>query len=149
MKKGFSTIEVIVYISVFTMIFVLTGKNLTLQLYNYRKNMNYKQEELYVDQAFIYIEEKLKEGDHVEILKNKSDSEIKIVTKGVSDYIKYNRGKIIISYGKSNYGPTNNIMLNVKNFLVEDIENTVYINIITMSGKEYERCFGVKKEKDL
>lgn len=149
MKKAFSIIEVIVYISVFTIIFTLTGKNLILQLCNYGKNMNYQQEELYVDQAFIYIEEKLREGDHIEILEDKSGSEIKIVTKGISDYIKYNRGKIIISYGKSNYGPTNNIMLNVKKFLVHDIENTIYINIITMSGKEYERCFGVKRKKDL
>ncbi|MEW9093685.1 MAG: hypothetical protein AB2417_01275 [Clostridiaceae bacterium] len=149
MKKAFSIIEVIIYISVFTIIFTLTGKNLALQLYNYGKNMNYQQEELYVDQAFIYIEEKLREGDHIEVLKNKNGSEIKIVTKGISDYIKYSRGKIIISYGKSNYGPTNNIMLNVKKFLVHDIENTIYINIITMGGKEYERCLGVKRKKDL
>lgn len=147
MKKGFTIIELIISIGIISIIFISTGKNLILQLNSYKDTISSYKEELYIDQAFLFIEGKIKEGDNIRVLRTSNSDEIEITSRGRSDYIRLNRDKIIISYGSNS--TINNIMIGVKGFVVTEVENTIYIKIILNDRKEYERCFGIKKEEDL
>lgn len=149
MKKGFTLIELIISIGIVSIIFIAVGKNLVLQLSNYKDSISNHKEELYIEQAFLFIEGKIKEGDNIKVLKTSNSDEIEITTRDRSDYIKLYKDKIIISYGKSSYATINNILIGVKGFVVTEVENTIYIKIILSDRKEYERCFGIKKETDL
>ncbi|GAA0723832.1 hypothetical protein GCM10008905_16930 [Clostridium malenominatum] len=149
MKKGFTLIELIISIGIVSIIFITVGKNLVLQLSNYKYSISNHKEELYIDQAFLFIEGKIKEGDNIKVLKTSNSDEIEITTRDRSDYIKLYKDKIIISYGKSSYATINNILIGVKGFVVTEVENTIYIKIILSDRKEYERCFGIRKETDL
>lgn len=150
MKKGFSLIEILICISIISIISLAGIKSLIIYLNLYRKESNYIMEEFYVDQAFIFIEQQLDGAESIYIFKNdKYINEIKVNNREKTNYIKLKNGKLIISYDKSNSKYSNTIMYGVKSFLVENFCNTMYVKITTKHGKEYERCFGIRKKKDL
>ncbi|WP_027624691.1 prepilin-type N-terminal cleavage/methylation domain-containing protein [Clostridium lundense] len=150
MKKGFSLIEILISISIISIISLAGIRSLIIYLNLYRKESNHIMEEFYVDQAFIFIEQQLDAAESIDIFKNNKDvNEIKVNNKDKSNYIKLKNGKLVISYNKSNSKYSNTIMYDVKSFLVEGVCNTVYVKIKTKYGREYERCFGIRKKEDL
>ena len=56
-----------------------------------------------------------------------------------------NSGNIVVTYYTSRYSSaTNNILKNISNFKFTVKENLIYINIITIDGKSFERCLSLK-----
>lgn len=150
MKKGFTLIEILICISIVSIISLIGVKSLITYLSLYRKESSCTLEEFYVDQAFIFIEQQLGEGDGIEIFKNNNNiNEIKVTNNDRCNYIKLKNERLVIAYDKSDSRYNNTIMYGVKEFLVEGFKNTMYVKITTKYGKEYERCFGIRKEKEL
>lgn len=54
-------------------------------------------------------------------------------------------GNIVVTYYKSTYSSaTNNILRNISGFNFTIKENLLYISIITLDGKNFERCLSLK-----
>ncbi|KAJ51495.1 prepilin-type N-terminal cleavage/methylation domain-containing protein [Clostridium tetanomorphum] len=149
MKKGFTLIEVLMSISIISIVSLILFKNLVVYLTLYNKESNIAMEEFYVNEALIFIEQQINEANSVQVLGDANNNELKINYEDKSNYIKIKNGKLVIAYFKSDSGYINNIMLELEDFLVEKSGNLVFVKIITKHGKEYERCFGIREEKDI
>lgn len=150
MKKGFTLIEILITISIVSVMSLLGIKNLVAYLNLYKKESRHTLEEFYVNQAFIFIEEQFDENQYIELFtNNQNKNEIKITSNDISNYIKLKGNKLVIAYYESDSIYTNNIMYDVKNFTVEAVNNIMYVKIMTKYGKEYERCFAIRKKQDL
>ncbi|EJP6473385.1 type II secretion system protein [Clostridium botulinum] len=143
-KKGFSIIEILIGLSIMSIVSLYIIK-VTVK---YTSNYKIKREEAL---EAIYIEET------VNIIKHILDREASSMVVGDSikieryddkgyDYIRKDRtGNIIISYGAKYSPTTNNVCRGVKEFNVKENGNVIHLKIVGKKGKEYTRCL-IKKE---
>ncbi|KOR26653.1 type II secretion system protein [Clostridium sp. L74] len=143
-KKGFSIIEILIGLSIMSIVSLYIIK-VTVK---YTSNYKIKREEAL---EAIYIEET------VNIIKHILDREASSMVVGDSikieryddkgyDYIRKDRtGNIIISYGAKYSPTTNNVCRGVKKFNVKENGNVIHLKIVGKKGKEYTRCL-IKKE---
>ncbi|WP_409069921.1 prepilin-type N-terminal cleavage/methylation domain-containing protein [Clostridium sp. FAM 1755] len=143
-KKGFSIIEILIGLSIMSIVSLYIIK-VTVK---YTSNYKIKREEAL---EAIYIEET------VNIIKHILDREASSMVVGDSikieryddkgyDYIRKDRtGNIIISYGDKYSPTTNNVCRGVKEFNVKENGNVIHLKIVGKKGKEYTRCL-IKKE---
>ncbi|MCR1934172.1 prepilin-type N-terminal cleavage/methylation domain-containing protein [Clostridium tepidum] len=143
-KKGFSIIEILIGLSIMSIISLYIIK-VTVK---YTSNYKIKKEEIL---EYIYVEEAFNTIKH--ILDRESSSivvgdSIKIERyddKGY-DYIRKDKaGNIIISYGAKYSSNTNNVCRGIKEFKVKENGEVIYLKIVGKKGKEYTRCL-IKKE---
>ncbi|WP_125152242.1 prepilin-type N-terminal cleavage/methylation domain-containing protein [Clostridium rectalis] len=149
MKKGFTLVEMIISISLMLSIYTMGFKVMTQYLHYYKKEQNYAVNEFYANEAFIFIEEQIHRADNVELLNNMGKSELKLCKNGMENYIKLKGKKLILTYGNSDTGYHNNILVNIKGLNMYKKGNVLYLAIITEMGSEYERCIGIPKKKVL
>ncbi|OFI07579.1 hypothetical protein CLOACE_01830 [Clostridium acetireducens DSM 10703] len=148
MKKGITIIELLITIGISSMLLIMIMLIFSKTINNYSINMNYRKENFYINEAFIFIESKIEFYQDVEIVNNK----IKLIKKDneTSDWIRMTKnGNIIISYDRCSSINSNNIVKNIEEFKVSKKENIMYISIKSKKGILYERCFGIKKQRDL
>ncbi len=143
-KKGFSIIEILIGLSIMSIVSLYIIK-VTVK---YTSNYKIKREEAL---EAIYIEETVNIIKHIldrEALSMVVGDSIKIERyddKGY-DYIRKDRtGNIIISYGAKYSPTTNNVCRGVKEFNVKENGNVIHLKIVGKKGKEYTRCL-IKKE---
>lgn len=148
MKKGFILIETIIAVSLSFLILLWGIKALGIYTRIY-KNTGYRYlQEFYTNEAFIFIEEKIKEAEQSEIyIDNKGEKSIKLTFHGENNYIRKKEDKLVISYYKINSPYNNNITLDLEEFKLEQVDNLVYVTIKNKGGKGYTRCFYLKEKK--
>ncbi|MDS1002539.1 prepilin-type N-terminal cleavage/methylation domain-containing protein [Clostridium sporogenes] len=143
-KKGFSIIEILIGLSIMSIVSLYIIKVTVKYTSNYKIKREDALEAIYIEEA-------------VNIIKHILDREASSMVVGDSikierydgkgyDYIRKDRtGNIIISYG-ANYSPTtNNICRGVKEFNVKENGDVIHLKIVGKKGKKYTRCL-IKKE---
>lgn len=148
MKKGFTLIETSIAVSISFVILLCGMKFLCIYTRIY-KDAEYRcLQEFYINEAFIFMEEKLKEAEKVQIyVDNKGEKSIQLKLNGEENYIRRKGDKLVMAYYKVNSSYNNNIILNLEEFKLEKINNLMYVTIKNKKGKGYTRCFILKEEK--
>ncbi|CDI49732.1 prepilin-type N-terminal cleavage/methylation domain-containing protein [Clostridium tetani] len=150
MKKGFTLIETIIAVSI-SFVILLWGVKFLGTYTRIYKDTGYRYlQEFYINEAFIFIEEKVKEAEEVQIYTdNKGEKSIQLKFEGENNYIRKKEGKLVISYYKFNSPRNNNIILELEEFKLEQVNNLMYVTIKNKRGKGYTRCFCLKEEKGI
>ncbi|WP_368487845.1 competence type IV pilus minor pilin ComGF [Clostridium sp. BJN0013] len=145
-KKGFTIIEMVIVISLTGILINLPIIAISKYMKLHREEMNYSRENFYVNEAFIIIENEMKNAKYVDIKDNMIILR-RYDNKGY-DYIRQNKGTaIVISYGAINSSNVNNILKDIKDFKLERREKIFYISIKMKRGDLYRRCFAIEREK--
>ncbi|QGU95137.1 prepilin-type N-terminal cleavage/methylation domain-containing protein [Clostridium bovifaecis] len=153
MKKGFTLIELIIAMGVIAIMLTLQVNMLSRQASKYKNFIKSDREESYCREALRFIEGEIYDlnnksirvtGDTLVIKKANGDENT------IREMRKFNgRLKIVITYNKvkNSSRVTDTIVEDIGDFQVKEKENLMFISINTLGGKEYERCFGIGKDK--
>lgn len=145
-KKGFTLIELMIVTALIGIISSIQVIIISKYMKIHRQEIKESREYFYVNEAFMIIESQINNARYTEISDNRIT--IKRYDDKGCDYIRKDRDSdIIISYGAVYSPTTNNILKNVKEFIVEEKGRVVYITIETRKGKVYKRCLGLERGK--
>lgn len=153
MKKGYTLIELIIAMGVITILLTLEVSMLSRQALKYKRFIKNDREESYCREALRFIEGELYALNNKSITVNGDTLVIKKVSgdeNTIKGMRKYNgRLKIVITYNKikNSSKVTDTIVEDIEGFQIKERENLIFISINTSEGKEYERCFGIEKDK--
>ncbi|BDR75815.1 PulJ/GspJ family protein [Clostridium tetani] len=148
MKRGFTLIETIIAVSISFIVLLCGIKFLGIYTRIYKDTGYRCLQEFYINEAFIFIEEKVKEAEEVQIYTdNKGEKSIQLKFERENNYIRKKEGKLVISYYKFNSPHNNNIILELEEFKLEQLDNLMYVTIKNKRGKGYTRCFCLKEKK--
>lgn len=143
-KKGFSIIELLVALSIMSLVlaYFLKATIKHLQIYNSEyKNVT---EKIYIDEGFNFIDFKLEREQESKVI-GKCIKIKRADGKGFDWIRKDKRGDVIISYGAKNSSNTNNIVKNIKDFYPYESGEVIYITIVDKKGVVHERCLKKKE----
>lgn len=148
MKNGFTLIETSIAVSI-SFIILLCGIKFLGTYTRIYKDTEYRYlQEFYINEAFIFIEEKIKEAEQVQIYEdNKGEKSIQLKLNEEENYIRKKGDKLVMAYYKANSSYNNNIILDLEEFKLEEINNLMYVTIKNKKGKGYTKCFILKEEK--
>ena len=146
-KKGFTLLEVLVNISISTVV-ILIATNVLIDTVNiYYNNLNRNVEINSIVEGFISIDSIAKDDDMKEIMF--LDDSVKFYYKNsegqmIKELIKDNNDLIIRYYKMGGkvyypYGPHNDIITNIEEFKVIKKEKLIYINV-KKGGEIYTKC---------
>ncbi|ACA55357.1 prepilin-type N-terminal cleavage/methylation domain-containing protein [Clostridium botulinum] len=143
-RKGFSIIEILIGLSIMSIVSLYIIKVTVRYTSNYKIKKEETLETVYMEEAFNFIKYILDReaastviGDIIKV--ERADD------KGY-DYIRKDRaGNLIISYGAKYSPTTNNICREVSEFNVKEKGDVIHLKIVGKKGKEYIRCL-IKKE---
>ncbi|MFL0196880.1 competence type IV pilus minor pilin ComGF [Clostridium sp. WILCCON 0269] len=145
-KKGFTIIEILLVISLVFIIVTLQVTVISKYMKLHRKEINYSRECFYINEAFMIIENEIKNAKCIDIENNMIILK-RYDNKGY-DYIKKNRGSaVVVSYGAIDSPTVNNVLKGVKEFQVEKHKKVFYVSINMEKGNFYTKCFAIEREK--
>lgn len=155
-KRGFTLIELVLTLAILSILSLIGIQLLSRNVWKYKNTITLVREESYAREALRFIEGEFYdvnnklikvEVDKLIIEKNNGDrNTIKSIKKSNGSF------KVVNSYYKlkGNTTTTDTVVEDIKNFLVKNNENLVYVSIYTMHGEKFERCFGTRNiKKDL
>ncbi|WP_251859476.1 type II secretion system protein [Clostridium sp. Marseille-Q2269] len=142
-KKGFSIIEVLIGISIMSIVSLYIIITTLTYTSNYKGKREETLESVYIKEAIEFINYTLDKEKTSMVLENSIKIE-RVDDKGY-DYIKKDKNNLVISYGSKNSSNTNIICRNIKEFNIKEKGDVIHIKILGKKGKEYKRCL-IKKE---
>ncbi|EJO5346972.1 prepilin-type N-terminal cleavage/methylation domain-containing protein [Clostridium botulinum] len=143
-RKGFSIIEILIGLSIASIVSVYIIKTTVNYTSNYKIKREDALESVYVEEAFNYMNYVFDKENTVTVIKQCIKIE-RADGKGY-DYIRKDRaGNIIISYGSKYSSTTNNICRGITEFNIKEKGEVIHIKMVGRKGKEYRRCL-IKKE---
>lgn len=151
MKKGLTLIELVVAISVVSIIILVEIKLFSQHVQVYKSFIRNNREEVYSREALRFIETEVYDLSN-KVIRVYNDKIIFEKNGGDKNTIKVNYKyngyyRVVISYYKvvSGKTTTNTIIEDIKTFNIQSKKNLIYISIYTINGEKYERCLGSKK----
>lgn len=151
MKKGYTLLELIISIGLIAVITALEFNIMTQYYGSFKKNTQKGRSEVYVNEAFLFIDKKLKDCSTVRIedealeiysIEYKNHKETAMMYKF---YI--SNGIIKIKYYEEGIQKgENNLLKNVESFVLHKANKLLYITIRDKNGEVYKRCFAVQIE---
>lgn len=153
MKKGFTLLELIIALSIASILITIETNILSSQSISYEKFISKDRESSYCMEALRFIEgeinaldnKKILISDHeITILKNNDD---KNTIKGVKQ--PDGKLKVVMVYDTVNSSKNTSVAIveDVEEFNIVEKKNTIFVSICTDGGKKYERCFGIREEE--
>lgn len=154
MKKGFTLLELVISLSIVSVLTMIIIKMFFCEVKNYKNFIRQDRSENYSKEALRFIETQVEdvtnkdikiEGKKLTIKKKNGD--INIIEKKPNSNKKY---KIIINYYKNiNSTWTPDIIVeNIEDFIIYRNKNIIYVTIEIENGVKFERCMelnGIKK----
>lgn len=155
MKKGFTLLELIIALSVASILITIETNLLSRQSINFEKFISEDRENSYCMEALRFIEGEINALDNKKVLI--SNNEITILKnnddKNTIKCVKQSNGKlkVVMVYDPINKVRNTSVAIveNVDEFKIEENKNIIFVSICTDGGKKYERCFGIEEEKVL
>lgn len=146
MKKGFTLIELVVYLAI-TSIIALSMISMLLK-YNssYITSSKEQRDYFYSMEALMFIKNEIDNAKSVSSENN--IVELKYFDETVRKLIKINGdNKVVIVHIKNNAVETsNNILTDVSSFEVCQKGSLIYVSITRRNGESYEKCVGIKRD---
>lgn len=143
-KKGFSIIEILIALSIMSIVSLYMLQSTIKYTSNYKVNKKDTLQKIYIDEGFDFIRYELEREKSCKVIGNCIRVE-RMDGKGYDWIRKDKGGDIIICYGGKYSPTTNNICKDIKEFYVKEQEEIIYVKIIGKKGDEYNRCL-IKRE---
>lgn len=144
-KYGFTLIEIITALSIFSVLVSILIIWLNMSSICFIRGMKENNENTRAEDAFSFIENQVQNSFNISVENNILS--ICIIEKNNNPHlnkvekIKYSYGDLVVEYRENDiFQCENNIIKDIKNFLVEKYGNAIYITVIFNDGKEYTRC---------
>lgn len=153
MKKGVTLIELVVALSITSILLVIGLKTFSKDVFTYKKLIKVDREESYAVEALRFIEGEIYDlhNNYIKVQGNtlmikKSNGDKNLIRAVNKDHGKV---RLVITYDKvvNANKVTNTITEDIKAFQIEEDKNLIFISIDTMEGRKYERCFGIREDK--
>lgn len=143
MKKGLSIIELLIALSLISIIIVYEITVAARCIYVDRKSMMRQKTSLYVEEAFDSIENEIDESDYVKI----DGNSIVVFKDGkkTGDRIKLRPGNNLVIEYEGRYPQS--IALCIREFEVMVHEQVFYVTVTDINGRKYEKCYSKKFEE--
>ena len=147
-SKGITLIELIVAIGLSGIIIAMILPIFLRFNFLYNKLILNNRSYTYANEAMLFIENEINQNTlNSYINNNKITIEKLDGTRKEIYFIKKekNLGNIVVTYYNSaSSSATNNILRNISDFKFTIKENLIYLNIITIDGKSFERCLSLR-----
>jgi len=147
-NKGITLIELIVAIGLCTIIISMILPIFLKFNFLYNKLIINTRNDSYANEAILFIKNEMdKNTSNISVNSNKI---IIGNIDGVRKEIYFsqrqtNLGNIVVTYYENVYSSsTNNILRNIKAFTFNKKGNLIYIKIVTLDGRSFERCLNLK-----
>jgi Tfp pilus assembly protein PilE len=143
-NAGITLIELIISVALSCIIISIIIPFFLRENYLFNKSIINDRSYLYVHEATLFIESQIEQNSLYTIIDNN-----KIGIKefdGTRKEIYFTKvskdsGNIVVTYYQNAYASTTNILIrNVEDFKVIQKQNLIYLCIITMDGKKFDRC---------
>lgn len=152
MKKGFTLIELIIAISLASVILAISSRVILTSIKLYKNEVALNRDMLYLKEAAMYIEGQLQDDTKsVEVNGNKliihkldvKRGEVIVIIK--KEIFLKDQEKLVVQDYEDNIskGSPNNIMTKAKSFICSVEGNLIYISIESKNGDKIERCIEV------
>lgn len=148
MKKGLSLIEILAALAIGAILLSMQLEAAAYGIKAFKQNTQTFKEDLYVNEALLFVEGKINEANFVSLYGNEisiysidtlEDKEIKNTR-----VIKKNNDKLIILYYEDGvFKGENTIIKNISEFMVERRNNLVFVTLVSIKGEEGRICFGI------
>lgn len=145
---GFTLIECIISIAIFEIIFGIEAVFLFRIINNFNVMTSQNKNMYYSNEAFTFIKHEIDTSLSCKVLEN-DVIEITQKNSSIKKYIKLDQNHNLVIYNGNPYGYNNYILKKVKEFNVRENGSVIYIKIVDKEGKNYKRCFGIKRKKVL
>lgn len=154
MKKGFTLLELIISLSIASILIMIITRMFCYEVKNYKNFIIQDRKENYSKEALRFIETHVEDvrNEYIEIEGNKliikkNYGEVNIIEKKFNSNKKYNMVIDYYNHKESTKG-TNIIVYDIKDFIVYKNKNIIYVTIEIENGVKFERCMelnGIKK----
>ena len=147
-RKGITLVELIIAIGLNSIIIAMILPMFLRFNFLYNKLIINSRSYSYANEAMLFIENEIKQNTLNTFVNNNKITIEKLDGTKKEIYLtekEKNLGNIVVTYYNSTYSSaTNNILRNVSDFKFTVKVNLLYINIITIDGKNFERCLSLK-----
>ncbi len=154
MKKGFTLLELIISLSIASILMMIITRMFCYEVKNYKNFIIQDRKENYSKEALRFIETHVEDvrNEYIEIEGNKliikkNYGEVNIIEKKSNSNKKYNMVIDYYNHKESTKG-TNIIVYDIEDFIVYKNKNIIYVTIEIENGVKFERCMelnGIKK----
>ena len=153
-KKGFTLVEIVICLAIGTILIAAMSDIYVRNIKQYNIQAKQDRTDFYVNEAYRYIE-------YITNLNNQSvDIEMGVIsiydTDGEEDkraLIRLRNSKLMLDYVSTKYGSiaSDNLLYEVKAFEAEKKNGYISVAIVTLDGRKYCRCIGIKEaqKKDM
>lgn len=142
MKKGFTLIEVVVSLSLITILLSLLMLIFSYSSKNFKEEIFENRNTYYLNEALNYIEDQINKGKkNIMVRGNKIYLTYENANKKI---IERRREKLIIRH-RGDPDTTNNILTGIKDFIITENKNIMYVKITMKDGRKKERCFVLRR----
>ena len=144
MKRGFTIIEVLISLSILSMLLLSEFKVMERYLTMYNKENKQSRSEFYSNEAIEFIDEQIGECRSINCDSNKI--KFNYGDPLTNNWIKINpSGYLAIYYGGESSSSNNVILRGVSDFKVKAVNKVIYITIVLNNNYEVKRCISTEK----
>lgn len=144
-KKGFTLLELLLALGMSSILISYVIHQLVTYKILYNKSIQINRQEVYASEALMFIEYQIQNSVSAHITEN--DIGLKYSDETIEKHIRMSASNniVITHLEKGNVKAVNNILTNVKKFIVNQKGAVIYISIETKDSKVFERCLEIKE----